>query len=56
MQFSFPSTTGWHSAILIDDEEERQRLLTVLKRGANTLSPPDMGIVNLIRAMEDDRH
>lgn len=34
------------------DEEYKQRLLTVLKRGSNTLSPPDLEIINLIREME----
>lgn len=38
--------------IWIDTEEEKARLLNVLKRGANTLSPPDMEIVKLIGEME----
>lgn len=37
---------------IVFDEHEKARLLHVLKRGANTLSPPDMKIVKLIEEME----
>lgn len=32
--------------------ESKARLLNVLKRGANTLSPPDLEIIKLIGEME----
>lgn len=38
--------------IEFDNSEEKDRLLNVLKRGANTLSPPDMEIIKLIGEME----
>lgn len=37
---------------IIFNPEEKARLLNVLKRGANTLSPPDLEIVRLIGEME----
>lgn len=52
----FQDSAPFHPISVISfDAEDKQRLLTVLKRGVNTLSPPDMEIVNLIREMEDDK-
>ena len=38
--------------IEFDNSEEKARLLNILKRGSNTLSPPDMEIIKLIGEME----
>lgn len=37
---------------VIVDYYGKESLLRVIKRGANTLSPPDLEIINLIREME----
>lgn len=50
MDFMENAGGGW--AIWIDTEEEKARLLNVLKRGVNTLSPSDPEIVKLIGEME----
>lgn len=48
----FIENDGAGYSIWFDNEEEKARLLNVLKRGANTLSPPDLEIVRLIGEME----
>ena len=52
IEFIYDADGGKSYSIWADTEEEKARLLNVLKRGSNTLSPPDMEIIKLIGEME----
>lgn len=49
---NFEEAAGGGFILWVYTEEEKSRLLTVLKRGINTLSPSDPEIVRLIQEME----
>lgn len=49
---NFEEAAGGGFILWVDTEEEKSRLLTVLKRGSNTQSPPDLEIIELIQEME----
>ena len=38
---------------IIFDEHEKSRLIKVLERGLNTLSPPDMELIKLLEDMKN---
>lgn len=48
----YPQTESFPNQIIFTDEL-KERLVNVIKRGSNTLSPPDMEIIRLISDLED---